>query len=306
MAICFCHPVLNHYEDRVRGFYEVLSHGISIGAKLLAIRRGVEFVELTCKAARREVLEKQLTSNKAIGIFVFAGHAGAGGFHATGHRSEVCLDEHNAYLFAGKKVYLVCCCAANGLARAIVKAGALMCLSFTDKVYLMARKQEPVVVRCLVAGIEAMLEHLDADSVHSHVWRKHERCVRRIMDCYWDDEDWLLAAAAIDWNMEHFAVVTEDRTRKGVSIVPKIGNTPGNLTKRELDAAIERLEAWVKRAGETATAPGLVTGDDENLTPAAILRILKERRRGKDWGHEDLPERYLMLLARRETAAPET
>ena len=299
MKICFCHPVLNEYGNCKTSFFEVLAHSLSVSAKLLAVRREIDFVDLTYTAARRDVIESQLRDNPAIGVFLFAGQADANGLQATGQNKEVCLDAQNAHYLAGKKVYLICCSTGNHLARQIVNAGAEFCLGFTDKVYLMARKQEPVVVRCLIEGLISMLDCDEPGSVHRRVIAKHTDWVRRIMRKYGDEEEWLLAAAAIDWNMEHFAVVTKESSVKGVSILTKMGNRPGNLSTGDLDAAIRRMESWVQERGDVAEGPGLVTGNSEDLSPAEILRILKERREKNDWGHDDLPERYLVLLARK-------
>ena len=79
--------------------------------------------------------------------------------------------------------------------------------------------------------------------------------------------------------------------------MPKLGN-PGHLTDDEIEAGIERLRRRVAQMEPLSGTPALVTGGSESLSPAEILHILEKRKANNDWGHDDIPEKYLVQLAK--------
>lgn len=88
-----------------------------------------------------------------------------------------------------------------------------------------------------------------------------------------------------------------------MSVLLKFSN-PSQLSEAELDKALERVQGWVEQMGAESEGPALVTEGEENLSPAEILRILKKRRQNDDWGHDDILESYLLLMAKTADSKP--
>ena len=72
MRMCLCQPVLNAYNPEIRAFFEVLTHGLSVFAKIAAIKYDVDVEEITYTAATPCNLQALLSD---VDIFVFAGHS---------------------------------------------------------------------------------------------------------------------------------------------------------------------------------------------------------------------------------------
>lgn len=293
-SLMIVRPAINEY-DPDRAAFEVMAHGLALPVKM-SVEERMEVFDFSGEYATRERVEDFLKTESGVKHILFLGHGHVKGDRTMGQGMVPCFDLSNASVVAGCGCYFICCHAGRKLGNAVVANGGKYFIGLSDRVYLAERRAEWIVAEALLYGLMLMIRNVSVTEAFDRLLYKHDYWIKSLVSKHTSDMQWKIAAAVLDWNMEHLVLITPKVEKGGYYILRKFCNPIQQYTKEEIAAGVSKFRAWITAEPVKAEMSFFRSGDGDSPKAAEILATLEKRLEEGSWGQDDIAERTLAAI----------